>query len=40
MINLDPMAAFTHEEYKRWNLDITTDNVTRLFGGTSEEYES
>ena len=37
---VNPMDVFSPDDYRRWNLDIRTDRVTKLFGGASEEYEA
>ena len=38
--SVDPLTAFTLEEYKRWNLNVGRDPITQIWNGESEEYET
>ena len=38
--DLDPLADFTPDECRQWNLDIKMEKGTRLFNGHSETYEA
>ena len=38
-MEIDPLTVFTADEYKRWSLDVRSDQITQTIDGQSAKYE-